>query len=126
MKRFSERYGYKQVREQIQYESMDESLRNHLWTALTIFYWNTFSFNTLTHRRLQDRIDTQDNKYLHELSQKLWVYYYGQPIDEIPLNWDRFLPFLKNYVVEAEWFEVYDLIELISELYSILEYQRRV
>ena len=34
--KFSERYGYKPIREVIQIESMDEPLRNGLWSLLQV------------------------------------------------------------------------------------------
>jgi len=38
--RFSERNGYKPVREIIQKESMDDDLRNGLWSIFDTFIWN--------------------------------------------------------------------------------------
>jgi hypothetical protein len=38
--RFSERYGYKKVREIVQIDSMDEPLRNALWSLLKVFVWD--------------------------------------------------------------------------------------
>jgi hypothetical protein len=36
---FSERFGYKQVRQIIQIDSMNAQLRNALWSLLTAFVW---------------------------------------------------------------------------------------
>lgn len=38
--KFSERYGYKPIREIIQIDSMDEPLRNALWSILKVFCWD--------------------------------------------------------------------------------------
>jgi hypothetical protein len=37
---FSERMGFKPVKDIIQINSMDDDLRNGLWNVLTIYYWN--------------------------------------------------------------------------------------
>ena len=37
--RFSERYGYKPVREIIQKESMDDHLKNGLWSIFDTYIW---------------------------------------------------------------------------------------
>jgi len=42
---FSERYGYETAREDIQVESMDEPLRNGLWSLLFVHVWNQMSFD---------------------------------------------------------------------------------
>ena len=39
MKLFSQRYGFKPVKEVIQIDNVDETLRNRLWNALTMFYF---------------------------------------------------------------------------------------
>lgn len=41
--RFSERYGYKPVREIIQKESMDEVLKNGLWNAISECIFHKYS-----------------------------------------------------------------------------------
>ena len=40
---FSQRYGYTSVREVIQLESIDEPLRNGLWSLLKIHCWDCFN-----------------------------------------------------------------------------------
>lgn len=39
MKLFSQREGIKPVKSVIQVDTMDKDLRNGLWNALTMFYW---------------------------------------------------------------------------------------
>lgn len=41
---FSQRYGYKTVKEIIQVDKMDNELRNALWDALCLFYWDLHIF----------------------------------------------------------------------------------
>lgn len=44
--RFSERYGYKPIREIIQKESMDDNLRNGIWSLFTIYLWNQVDYSS--------------------------------------------------------------------------------
>jgi hypothetical protein len=41
MKSFSERKGLKPIKSVIQIDSMDDALRNGLWSALTIYDWDS-------------------------------------------------------------------------------------
>jgi hypothetical protein len=38
--RFSERYGYRKVREIVQLDSVSDQLKNALWSLLKIHVWN--------------------------------------------------------------------------------------
>ena len=38
--RSSERFGYRKVRDAVQIESIDEPLRNSLWSILKLFIWD--------------------------------------------------------------------------------------
>ena len=44
--RFSERQGYQKTRDAIQIDSMDEALRNSLWTVLQVHVWNYVRHST--------------------------------------------------------------------------------
>lgn len=39
--RLSGRYGYREVRQSLQVESVDEPLRNSLWNALQVHHWDS-------------------------------------------------------------------------------------
>jgi hypothetical protein len=41
--RFSQRIGITPAAKAAQVGSMDEELRNSLWSLLTVFYWNSFN-----------------------------------------------------------------------------------
>ena len=107
--RFSERYGYRSVRETIQLESMDESLRNSLWNALEMFYWEPLRHaETLAH---------PSNETILAVCRSLWVDYFKKPLDSIPMYWIDTKSFLSNlFFREYQWFEIYDFIEFIAQL----------
>ena len=98
--RFSERYGYKPVREIIQKESMDKDLRSKLWSIL---YEQLFS-KDLSYDHIQDKFSP--------FRTKLWRDFFKNPIDELPPP-KQFNHFIKNYLLGGEWFLFYDLIEFI-------------
>ena len=45
MKLFSQRIGLKSVKKAIQKESIDNDLKNGLWNAITLIYWNQIPRN---------------------------------------------------------------------------------
>lgn len=112
MELFSHRKGLKPVKNVIQAESMDDDLRNGLWSALSIFYW--------------------DNIYVYEsyirgdddirLFRALWLNYFKLPIDTMNLHWNTMYKFLRNNFFEYQWHDVYDFIEFLISInppYSI-------
>ncbi len=108
---FSQRYGYRSVRETIQLESMDQRLRISLWNALEIHYWSTFNNNFSSGRR-----STSYNSCI-----SIWKDFFGNPIDDIPGNWSRAKQYIRDFFFQrAQWFEVYDFVEFIprADLHS--------
>ena len=47
--KFSERYGYKPVKETLQIDSIDKELLNTLWNLLTEYYWNEIAHINYAH-----------------------------------------------------------------------------
>ncbi|NCI77898.1 AbiJ-NTD4 domain-containing protein [Acinetobacter kanungonis] len=97
---FSERYGYKPVREIIQKESIDDILKNKLWSIL------------------YDQIFEKYSKYprytdlFSNLISKIWIDLFKLPLDEKP-SAQRFTSIIKKYLYDGEWYIFYDLIEFI-------------
>lgn len=106
MRRFSQRYGFKPVKDQLQGNSMDKDLRNSLWNALHIIYWGGVG-----HDRLED------NTEMHGLFTLLCVHYFKEPIDTIPYWWSDAYKQLKTYFFKCQWDEVYDFIEFVAKSY---------
>ncbi len=105
-KRFSERYGFTEVRDTFQIDSMDDGLKNRLWNQFRIHYIDTIqkyagNFKEKNHYKLfitlYDaffKISKKPNNYVDIL------------ISDIPLLFEK-----------LQWFEVYDFIEYVSEVY---------
>ncbi|MHA1280751.1 MAG: AbiJ-NTD4 domain-containing protein [Candidatus Helarchaeota archaeon] len=105
MKRtFSERMGLKPCNV-LQFESMDESLRNTLWNSI---YSHVFiPYLKFTHHQPRD--------YRSRLIILIWTDHYKLRFDEIPgYSLDCFLK-IKELFFESQWNEVYDFIEFLLE-----------
>lgn len=109
---FSKRMGIKPAKKSIQIESIDDELRNTLWSLLTIHYWKK-----LRNRRGYENYIKPSN--LDELFEALWIDYFKWPIDTIPTLFegrgDSYgYSILRNYFLNAEWYQAYDFVEFIS------------
>lgn len=99
---FSERYGYRPVRDVVQRESMDDHLRTGLWNALESVLWSRAKgkwLSSMTETRF--------------LIQQLWDRYFKQPLDTVPEHWSEVHPQLKGYFFSCQWNEVYDFLEFV-------------
>ena len=108
---FSQRIGIKPIRKPIQINSIDENLRNTLWSLLTASYWEIYKAHP---GASQDLIKGSN---LEQLFKSLWLLYFKKPIDTIPQYYrdhNDGLGVLRKYYFAAEWYEVYDFVEFIS------------
>ena len=105
--RFSQRYGYRPVKDAVQFESMDNDLRNALWNALYEYLIDPSRFSQSP--RISHSPDTR-----HVMYANLWSDFFKLPLD----NFDQRFPGgllerLKALFFKGQWFEVYDVIEFI-------------
>lgn len=110
--RFSQRVGLTPVGKLAQRESIDDELRAGLWSLLSLCYWDRVrnQFNG----PLQPGAKTLKST-LSELVVSLWLDYFKKPVDEIEHYWASFLKKLRIYYFNAQWFEVYDFVEFITQ-----------
>jgi len=113
---FSERYGYKPVKETIQIETMDEPLRNGLWSLLKLHCWDHVHYSTGLHsgRYLSD----SGNEIIRILCNLLWFDFFKEPLDQLSNDWDHVLGQLRTWFFRFQWNEVYDFIEFIGNNYK--------
>jgi hypothetical protein len=104
--KFSERTGVRPVKLQVQVGTVSTDLRNRLWNILHLFY-----FEPKPHRYLRD----ESNLKLLRLFIKLWNFHFKKPIDEIPSYSEDAIMLLRKHFFECEWFEVYELLEAVSD-----------
>lgn len=115
--RFSERYGHRPVREVIQLDSMDEALKNGIWSLLKMFYWDRAQYSSSFggygggsgYSLLSD-----SNKELNTLCQRLWFNYFKKPLDRLSDDWGKVLEQLRDHFFKAQWYEIYDFIEFVA------------
>jgi len=103
MKLFSQRKGFKPIKSVMQVNYMDSELRNGLWNALTLFYWNQVKDKRISYC-----------KNMESLFKRLWHEYFKQPIDTLSDYWPNTYAKIRDYFFGCEWYEVYDFIEFIA------------
>lgn len=107
---FSERQGFKPVRQQLQIDSIDEALKNALWNVLYSFLYTTLR---------------QPSNLSQTLYVRIWVDFFKKTIDTIPAVYggeiDRreIIGLVKSkfFSNKNEWYYPYDLIDFVA-LYS--------
>ncbi len=105
---FSQRIGKKQAEKLVQRECIDDDLRNSLWSALTLFYWDKFENSGY------DSWGKVKGSNLEGLVLRLWLHFFKKPIDTVHKFFSQTLEHLRAYFYRAEWFEVYDFIEFVA------------
>ena len=102
--RFSERYGYKPVREIIQKESMDDHLKNGLWSIFDTYIWKK-----VTHEYWQYKHTNSSNIYT--LIYNYYFNFFKKPTDSIPLLTADTLKQIREYFFSTNWHEIYSFLE---------------
>jgi hypothetical protein len=108
--RFSERYGYKSIRDVIQKESMDDHLKNGLWNIFDTYIWNK-----VTHKHWQYR--HTDSSNIYTLIYNYYFNFFKKPIDTIPTQTSDTKVRIRDYFFTATWHEIYSFIEETIEHY---------
>ena len=113
---FSQRYGYEPVRDVIQLESMDDPLRNGLWSMLKIFVWDRAHH---LHGVFDLYLLSDDkNKAIKTLCWFLWIDYFKEPLDKLDDNWNVVLKQLREHFFNGSWHTAYKFIEFVANNYS--------
>lgn len=103
MKSFSQRKGLKPAKSVIQVDSMDDDLKNRLWNALTMFYW--------------DKVEViERGGFIKDITpfQLLWDEHFREPLDEMYPNWLETLLQIRDRFFNYMWNEVYDFVEFVA------------
>jgi hypothetical protein len=114
--RFSKRHGYKEVREQVQVESLDSKTRDRLWNVL--------------HERVVDLTKTYEGIFpstgFGEFSRAVWTEHLYQRRDEYPSDTSSIVGIQKEIVTGGRWFEVMDFLEFTSQYFSSEELDEKL
>ena len=98
---FSQREGIKPGKSVIQTNSMDDDLRNGLWNALTLCYWDY----------MEEYYDCDDDE---SFVKKIWIYHFKKPLDTLPGLWLSVQGSIKKQYNDYKWYEIYDFIEYVA------------
>lgn len=118
---FSQRYGYKPIRDIIQIESMDEPLRNGLWSLLKLFVWDRAQHSSGMYGGYH--LNGHGNEQLQTLCQRLWFTYFKKPLDQLSSDWTEVLEQLRTYFFKSSWHEAYDFIEFVTNNYERYDFK---
>jgi len=105
---FSQRIGKVALTKDIQIDSIDTELRNSLWNVLKLQFLNQLT-------KASGYNNHGDSEY-YEFSEILWQNLYKLPVDSISKNDHNTESIIRDKFFEAEWNEVYDLIDFIANI----------
>lgn len=107
---FSQRRGLKPLQKEMQKDQVDEQLRNGLWSALQVHYWQRWEAATYG-------VQHPIARGIETLTTRIWLHLFKQPIDTKPVvnNYGGygkdFVQVSREYFFRCPWNEVYDFIE---------------
>lgn len=123
--RFSQRYGLKPVKGVVQTDSIDDDLRNALWNALKLHYWDTIRPSPAGGRYDRYYLSWRGNEGLQKLFRLLWLDFLKKPLDTLPDDWREAHEILRRFFFKCEWYEVYDFIEFVAHTHPQRELNRK-
>lgn len=108
--KFSERLGHQPVRTQLQIESIDNALKNSLWSAFLESFLKMLSNDSFRGYRLG------------EYARSLWFNFFKLPLDAAPIEDSGFVyadtltKYLRNFFLNNKnWYDPYDLLQFSVE-----------
>lgn len=110
-KKFSERNGYKNPRDALQVEFINDDLRNRLWNNIKMTYLDGLS----TQYNSED-LNLNDNLEIYKIKQLYDSFF--KTHEEPPRNRRQLKKDIKNKYFLLKWFEIYDLVEYLPELFK--------
>ncbi len=112
---FSQRQGIRAVSKILQFESIDEELRNRLWNVLTKQIWNQWS------PPVDFGSKSNAAKEVDFIVERIWENFFKAPIDKMPSfksyseSVETGHGIIREHFYEGEWWGSYDLIEFIIQ-----------
>ena len=103
--RFSERQGFKKVREILQTDSIDDGLRSRLW--------NVFMDRCLNASDSEFLYRSGKNRF-RDFCAALWHDHFKRPVDGIPDTVLGVIGQIRQHFFSCQWYEVYDFVEFVA------------
>lgn len=111
-RKFSERYGFQEVRNVFQVNNIDEKLKNRLWNAIKIFYIDPI---VTQFGRTEENAHITNENTLNFIKN---IYDGFFKTHEEPSTYKKnFKENFKEKYFQLKWFEIYDLLEFISSIF---------
>lgn len=104
---FSQRMGLKPVGRPLQIDGMDSVLRNALWNAMTLSYWEQYAPTYNGHGLLGG------SNFMNFA--RMFAFHHDLIIDELPFDWRTFLHDMRTYFFNANWDEAYGFVEFLAD-----------
>lgn len=105
---FSQRIGVLPQEELVQIERIDDDLKNSLWNALTIVYFQRVEFSA------SSRHDITRNSNLFQLMQNIWLHFFKEPVDQMPRKFSDTVKYLRQWFYKEKWYRVFDFVEHVA------------
>lgn len=102
--KFSQRIGKVPSEKLVQYEMIDDDLKNSLWNAITRSYLDRVSFR-YRHKGLIKGCSLSD------FFTSICLHLFKQRLDEIPRKFADMVTILRKWFYSAEWYEIFDFVE---------------
>jgi hypothetical protein len=99
----------------VQLESVDEPLKNALWSVLKLHVWDRAYHSTGMYGGYF--LSSDANRELKGLCDRLWFHFFKKPLDELNNEWTKVLKQLRQFFFSCEWYEVYDFVEFVADNY---------
>ena len=106
--RFSQRIGITPHQKLAQHESIDDDLKNSLWSAITLMIFNQVEYE-------YGEYDTVKKSNLRTLIICLWLHLFKKPVDTIPIYFSDTVDHLRKRFFNSKWHEILDLIESVAD-----------
>jgi hypothetical protein len=102
---FSERQGFKPIRQILQTKSIDIELRNRLWNVLRKSFPRISEDYSFKH---------PDNLYFLNFCNRLWHEHFKLAVDKIPAWPHEAIAGIRDYFFNPPWYHAYDLLEFVT------------
>lgn len=113
---FTQRFGGKAPRVDIQRESMDSRLRNKLWNTITLYFLNGLMRN--------QSLPILRSIYSDKLI-KIWHHIFCEPVDDIPPSFGGAYQEIRRRFFSYGWDEAYEFIEQMALVYDNQEHAKK-
>ncbi|MCY0967445.1 AbiJ-NTD4 domain-containing protein [Parathalassolituus penaei] len=105
--RFSQRIGITPLKF-VQKEEMDNDLKNSLWNAIYIVYFQNATFDEYFPNQTE-------MSSVYGFIRSIWIDFFKRPADEIPWQFNDATSEIKSWLYTTEWFRLLDFIEFCAK-----------